>query len=65
MAPSNRQIPTKDAGANPDRVQKAYSAMEQVLGEALQRGFYGTAAVEVTVKDGTIVDVRTVRQRTH
>jgi hypothetical protein len=34
------------------------AALAELLAEALRRGFFGTAAVEVSVQDGTIQHIR-------
>jgi hypothetical protein len=33
-------------------------AFSEILAEALRRGFFGTAAVELSVQDGTIQHIR-------
>jgi hypothetical protein len=46
--------------ANQEKVSQLREALAEILAETLQRGFHGTAGVEVNVQDGTI---QTVRQR--
>jgi hypothetical protein len=43
---------------NRTRLDQAHRAWAELLAEALRRGFYGTAALELTVQDGTIQHVR-------
>lgn len=48
-------------GTSPGNVKKVaqlQSALAQILAEALKRGFFGTAAVELSVQDGTIQHIR-------
>jgi hypothetical protein len=44
--------------ANATKVAQVQSALAEVLTEALRRGFFGTAAVELSVQDGTIQHIR-------
>lgn len=37
--------------------------MAELLAEALRRGFFGTAAVELSVQDGTIQHIRRTVER--
>ena len=37
---------------------RAYSALEQVLEQARQRGFYGTAGLVLSIQDGHIQHIR-------
>jgi len=39
---------------NQDKIDQLRKALTALLAEVLQRGFYGTAAVEVSIVDGTI-----------
>ena len=43
---------------NQTKVAQAEYAWDEVLGEALRRGFHGTATIEVSVQDGTIQHIR-------
>jgi len=44
--------------ANQQKVALLQAALAELLRESLQRGFYGTAGVEVSVQDGTIQHIR-------
>ncbi len=41
-----------------NRELRAYSALEQVLEQARQRGFYGTAGLVLSIQDGHIQHIR-------
>jgi len=43
---------------NVKKVAQLESAVADLLSEALRRGFFGTAAVELSVQDGTIQHIR-------
>jgi len=43
---------------NSKKVAQLESALAEILAEALRRGFFGTAAVELSVQDGTIQHIR-------
>ncbi len=43
---------------NAKKVAQLQAVMAEVLTEALRRGFFGTAAVELSVQDGTIQNIR-------
>jgi len=43
---------------NAKKVAQLQTVMAEVLTEALRRGFFGTAAVELNVQDGTIQNIR-------
>ena len=43
---------------NAQKVAQLQSALAEILAEALRRGFFGTAAVELSVQDGTIQHIR-------
>ena len=48
-------------GTNPSNVKKVaqvQAALAEMLAEALRRGFFGTAAVELSIQDGTIQHIR-------
>lgn len=49
--------PTKSP-ANAKKVTQLESALSEILAEALRRGFFGTAAVELSIQDGTIQHIR-------
>jgi len=44
--------------ANAKRVAQIEAALAELLAQALQRGFFGTAAIELSVQDGTIQHIR-------
>jgi len=46
------------SSGNVKKVAQLESALAQVLAETLKRGFFGTAAIELSVQDGTIQHVR-------
>ncbi len=43
---------------NVKKVAQLESALAEILSHTLQRGFFGTAAVELSVQDGTIQHIR-------
>ncbi|GAG07489.1 unnamed protein product [marine sediment metagenome] len=43
---------------NTKKLAQLEAVLAQTLGEALKRGFFGTAAVELSVQDGTIQHIR-------
>jgi len=43
---------------NAKKVAQLELALAEILAEALRRGFFGTAAVELNVQDGTIQHIR-------
>ena len=43
---------------NAKKVAQLQAVMAEVLTESLRRGFFGTAAVELSVQDGTIQNIR-------
>lgn len=47
-----------DTPANRAKVALLEAALSQLLAEALRRGFFGNAAVEFAVQDGTIQHVK-------
>jgi hypothetical protein len=49
--------PATTAG-NAKKVAQLQAILAEMLAEALRRGFFGTAAVELTVQDGTIQHIR-------
>jgi len=48
---------TKTPG-NVRKVAQLEAALAEMLAEALKRGFFGTAAVELSIQDGTIQHIR-------
>ncbi len=48
---------------NAKKVAQLQSIVAELLTEALRRGFFGTAAVELSVQDGTIQHIRRTVER--
>ena len=48
---------------NERRVNRLKASMQEMLVEALHRGFFGTVTLEVGVQDGTIQHVRSTMER--
>ena len=48
---------------NAKKVEQLQSIVAELLAEALRRGFFGTAAVELSVQDGTIQHIRRTVER--
>ncbi|NUQ66074.1 MAG: hypothetical protein HUU20_26735 [Pirellulales bacterium] len=44
--------------ANQGKIDQVRAALDRMFQETLRRGFYGTVGVEVTVNDGTILQIR-------
>jgi len=44
--------------ANDQKCEQAQHALRQLLAEIVQKGFYGTAGIELAVQDGTIQNIR-------
>lgn len=51
-------ITQRHTSANEEKTAQACVALREMLADALRRGFFGTAAVEVAIQDGTIQHVR-------
>lgn len=49
--------------ANVKKVAQLQQALTELLKESLQRGFFGTAAVELNIQDGTIQHIRRMVER--
>lgn len=49
--------------ANAKKVAQLKSALAEILAEVLRRGFFGVAAVELSVQDGTIQHIRRRTER--
>jgi hypothetical protein len=49
--------------ANQTKIARAQAAWEELLAEVLRRNFFGTAAIEVSVQDGTIQHIRAKVER--
>jgi hypothetical protein len=43
---------------NAKKTAQVQAALAELLAEALRRGFFGTAAVELSIQDGTIQHIR-------
>ncbi len=50
--------PATTSPTNRERMGQIRSAMAEILAGVLKRGFHGTAALEMTVQDGTIQHIR-------
>ena len=48
---------------NAKKVAQLQSIMAELLVEAMRRGFFGTAAIELSVQDGTIQHIRRTVER--
>jgi hypothetical protein len=48
---------------NAKKVAQLQSIVAELLTEALRRGFFGTATVELSVQDGTIQHIRRMVER--
>ena len=44
--------------ANAGKVAQVETAMAELLAQSLKRGFFGNVAVELSVQDGTIQNIR-------
>jgi len=44
--------------SNQEKMALLKAALGEILAEVLRRGFHGTAAIEVSVQDGTIQHIR-------
>jgi hypothetical protein len=49
--------------SNAKKVAQVQAALADLLKESLQRGFFGTAAVELNIQDGTIQHIRRMVER--
>ena len=49
--------------ANVKKVAQLESALAEMLAQTLRRGFFGTAAIELSVQDGTIQHIRRKTER--
>ena len=47
-----------ESQTNQRKLARVTAAWRELLTEALQRGFYGTATIEVEINDGTIQHIR-------
>lgn len=53
----------RDTATNVQRITQLEQTLAEIVGETLQRGFFGTATVELKVQDGTIQQIRRVVER--
>ena len=53
----------KKPAANERMIGLIRKALAEILAEALERGYYGTAGIELSVQDGTIQHVRRSLER--
>jgi len=51
-------VTTRETLTNQSKAVQTENAWAEVLAEVLQRGFHGSAAIEVAVQDGTIQHIR-------
>jgi hypothetical protein len=51
--------------ANCQKIAKLQEIIAALLDKALERGFFGVAAVEVRVQDGTIQEIKERIERKH
>lgn len=49
---------TRMSETNGAKLRRMEEVLRELLDESLQRGFYGTAAIEISVQDGTIQHLR-------
>ena len=52
-----------ETAANDNKTQQAQRALQAILADVLQKGFYGTAGIELAVQDGTIQNIRRRTER--
>ena len=57
-ATAENVTPPGPTAANRQKLDLLNSRWANLLGQALQRGFYGSVAIELAVQDGTIQHVR-------
>ena len=50
--------PATISPTNREKMDQLQTAMAEILAGVLRRGFHGTAALEMTVQDGTIQHIR-------
>ena len=53
----------KKLPANERMIGLLRAALSEILAEALQRGYHGTAGIELSVQDGTIQHIRRNMER--
>jgi len=47
-----------DTTGNAKKVAQLQAALAEMLADSLRRGFFGTAAIELSIQDGTIQHIR-------
>jgi hypothetical protein len=52
-----------DTPTNKTKVDQLETALAEILSESLRRGFYGKAAIELAIQDGTIQHIRRLVER--
>jgi len=52
-----------DTPTNKTKVDQLETALAEILSESLRRGFYGKAAIELAIQDGTIQHIRRLIER--
>lgn len=52
-----------DTPVNRERVQKAYTGLDELLRSGLNRSFSGTITVECDIKQGTILSIEAAQRR--
>ena len=55
---SNTMMAMHETDTNRKKVRQLNTVLAKLLAEVLQRGFYGTATIDVSVQDGTIQNLR-------
>ncbi len=55
----------KDTETNQRRTEQIEQLLRELLITGLQRGFYGTASLDVVISDGTIQSLRQRWEQTH
>ena len=47
-----------ESAANRAKLQRAESLLRELLALSLRRGFFGSAAIELSIQDGTLQHIR-------
>jgi hypothetical protein len=53
-----KTTPISTTAINYQKLRQAEAALSELVAEALKRGFFGTAVLEIAVQDGTIQHIR-------
>ncbi len=56
-------LEVKNTPTNRDKISQLERTLHSTVSEALQRGFFGTASIELAVQDGTIQYIRSRLER--